>query len=88
MYFHTVITEEDGKTAHTHNYLVVADNTQEAVEKVRDFASGWYPDDYDYDADKDQYLFFGGEIMVEFSPPIPTTLEAFVDHIKNLFVIE
>jgi hypothetical protein len=92
VYFQTTLTEKEGEYVHSHVYLIIADDTDEATQKANKFAADWYNGEGvergEYHGDDDCWHFFGGEIIVTVSEPTETTLEEFITHIKPFYVID
>ncbi len=97
MYFESTLTEKNGEREYSHHYLIDADDFDNALEKIRCYASNWYGEadahdivffDVLYNEEENNWSFFGGEITITVSDPVKTTLEKYFERIQETYLIK
>ena len=92
MYFESTLTEHNGEREYDSHYLIDADDFEDALKKIREYASNWYGEadawDIVYNEEEDHWSFFGGAIIITVSDPVQTTLEKYFERLKNIYLIK
>ena len=89
MYFATRINEMNGEHEYIYDFLIKADNIDEAEEKANNHVKTWYTDpNVYYNVQNCEYEFFGGSIIMKYSWPRRTTKKAFIDMLSNQYIIK
>jgi ATP-dependent Zn protease len=88
MYYTIQILERNGEQEYGYDFLIKADDIEEATEKADNHVKTWYMDpNVFYDVETDEYMFFGGSIAVGYAGPHRTTKKAFIEMITNQYMI-
>ena len=89
MYFTIQMTEINGEHRYIYDFLIKANNIEEASEKADNYVKIWYTDpNVSYNVQYDWYEFFGGSIIIKYTGPDKTTKKAFINMLSNQYTIK
>ena len=89
MYFNIIMQERNGEQEYVYDFLIKANNMEEATRKANHHVKTWYMDpEVFYDVEIDKYIFFGGSIIVWYTGPYKTTKKAFIEMITDQYIIK
>jgi len=88
MYFTIKMQERNGEEEYGYDFLIKANNIEEATKKAEYHIKTWYTDpNVAYNIETDEYEFFGGSIAVGYNGPNKTTKKKFIDMLIKQYTI-
>lgn len=89
MYFESTLTEKNGDREYSNHYLIVADDFDSALKKIKQYATDWYDEEYViYNKEEDCLSFFNRGVEVTVSDPVRTTLKKYFERLQDTYLIK
>jgi len=83
------MTERNCEQEYIYDFLIKANDVEEAFEKANRHVETWYMDpNVSYNIQNGEYEFFGGSIIIKYIGPNRTTKKAFINMLSNQYMIE